>query len=114
MYFQVCDHYDEKNNCPMNDCFICMEYKSSLGEHTIELTQQSIYAKPCTCNGWIHAGCLDNWIAIKKRCPICRRNVHYIYYKRDYNGLLHRVMCIIGLSVLIIALFHVQVSSHAL
>ena len=35
------------------------------------LKEQQIYMTVCKCDGWVHNRCLETWVNINKKCPIC-------------------------------------------
>lgn len=75
MYFRVIDHYyndNNENNNKVEECFICYEIKCANGFTSIKLNSNLYYTKTCTCDGFIHKSCLDNWYAFSNSCPICR------------------------------------------
>ena len=62
----------QKNKEEISECFICYEIILPDKTKPIKLISQKDYVKNCTCNGWIHKNCLNNWYNISKKCPICR------------------------------------------
>ena len=50
------------------ECFICLQAEQGL---VPRLKEQQIYVKVCKCDGWVHNRCLDTWVDINKKCPIC-------------------------------------------
>ena len=62
----------QKNKEEISECFICYEIILPDKTKPIKLISQKDYVKNCTCNGWIHKNCLDDWYNISKKCPICR------------------------------------------
>jgi hypothetical protein len=84
MLFNICDNYynkqdeyedskekNEKNE--ENECFIC--YETCL-DQIIKLNNQTFYFKTCKCDGYIHKKCLDIWVDITSKCPICRNLIN--------------------------------------
>lgn len=80
----------KKKKRKMEDCFICYEMINN-NKKPIRLKSECYYIKKCTCNGWIHKGCLDYWYNKKPVCPICRNNIYknsdimVKIYKFNYN-----------------------------
>lgn len=86
MLFRTIDHYHYRNdilicktaNIPLVtpveivDCFICYEIAIANEVQPSKLRAQQHYIKLCTCDGWIHKQCLDEWYAKTTTCPICR------------------------------------------
>uniref|UniRef100_A0A6C0IEY0 RING-type domain-containing protein n=1 Tax=viral metagenome TaxID=1070528 RepID=A0A6C0IEY0_9ZZZZ len=72
--------YDEK------DCFICLELYID-NSKTIRLNNMNNYIKKCSCDGWIHEQCFNNWHNVNKYCPICRSII--VFTKYEYT-----ILCI--------------------
>lgn len=53
------------------ECFICFEIKK-FEEISIQLKNQTLFLKFCTCDGWVHSSCLKTWFTSNEKCPICR------------------------------------------
>ena len=49
------------------ECFICLE-----NHLLLKLNSQKSYYKKCTCDGFVHEACLDQWHDVKPVCPICK------------------------------------------
>lgn len=103
MLFRTIDHYntynDElkcciSNTIEENECFICYEVALEDEKNTIELSKQPYYVKICECNGYIHKHCLNNWISLTEKCPICRifieKRIPFI--KPKTVTVLHRIL----------------------
>jgi len=78
MIFRVIEHYDDDiySDYKIEECFICYDIKN---ETPINLEKQIYYLKLCSCNGWIHKTCLDNWFLKKNSCPVCRTNMTKVF-----------------------------------
>lgn len=100
-HFNTYEHYNDMNETnitikknkkkrKMEDCFICYEMINN-NKKPIRLKSECYYIKKCTCDGWIHKGCLDYWYSKKEVCPICRNNIYknsdimVKIYKFNYN-----------------------------
>ena len=59
-----------------NECFVCFEIQK-LEEFPICLKNQTLFLKFCSCNGWIHNSCLQEWFNANEKCPICRKIMIY-------------------------------------
>ena len=75
---------NENNEKPIvyneNECFICLEvYFDNL--KTIKLNKMEEYIKDCSCDGWIHEKCFNNWHIVNKKCPICRTVIVFTKYE---------------------------------
>jgi hypothetical protein len=78
MFFCIYEYYDDnqqdiKEN--YNECFICFEYKTDLGNKPYNLLNQKFYLINCACNPAVHEYCLKIWIDRNKSCPICRTEI---------------------------------------
>lgn len=88
MLYRLVEHYDpffdfnssdslqdEKKECQesneLKECFICLD-TNDVYQTTIELKNQLIYIKTCSCDGFIHNSCLIRWFKLHSSCPICR------------------------------------------
>jgi hypothetical protein len=88
------------------ECFICYEFTGKNNCELIELNKQNIYFTRCKCNQYVHIECLQTWLNVNKRCPIC--SITVIEKKDLYNYILFRfyqciLLCGIFISVLIFA-----------
>ena len=77
MLYRVIEHYEDlpdeiPTTIQMNDCLICLEYKTHDNITPIDWKTQTVYLKTCDCGGWMHADCLNQWYDASSRCPICR------------------------------------------
>ena len=50
------------------ECFICLQNEEGI---IPRLKEQKIYVKVCKCDGWVNNMCLETWVSINKKCPIC-------------------------------------------
>lgn len=92
-------------NC---DCFICLqELSTETNLLSFRLKNQNSYIKSCTCDGWIHDSCLEEWYKSKGCCPICR-NAIYLNSENEYAGKpIKKCICfMIVLGVLAVLLFY--------
>ena len=84
------------------ECFICLE----TDDYVYNLSSlNKLYWKNCVCNSDIHTNCLEKWLSIKKRCPIC--NTKYIYKlswcKTKILTILHFITkCILVVTIVIV------------
>ena len=75
MLYRVIEHYEDLPKeipIPLNDCLICLEYKTHDNATPIDWKNQYTYLKTCDCGGWMHDDCLTGWYDVSGRCPICR------------------------------------------
>jgi hypothetical protein len=75
-------------NIKNNECFICYEFNINEENKTSSLHQCLFYVKKCTCDGYIHKKCLNQWLLSSNKCPICRSNI-FGKDKSKYNIFLH-------------------------
>ena len=69
-------------NC---ECFICLQETYIDNKSLpIRLIHQPLYIKSCSCDGWIHYSCLQNWYNANDSCPICRIRVRP--KRENYEG----------------------------
>jgi hypothetical protein len=93
MIFKLCEHYslndlnelnlndsyetnekEQENRLEQKECFICFE--NDMNNTTIiDLNDQTLYIKNCSCKGIIHLVCLRKWIDTNRSCPVCRNIV---------------------------------------
>lgn len=72
MIYRVCDHYNNEDLSNISDiCFVCYEFDTTLEIRPIKLSQ-CLQSKTCTCDGFIHQKCFQQWNDVNKKCPICR------------------------------------------
>jgi hypothetical protein len=50
------------------ECFICLQGEQDL---VPRLKEQQIYLTVCKCDGWVHDRCLNTWVKMNNKCPIC-------------------------------------------
>ena len=74
MSYRLVEHYNDaiEEDSLIGECFVCYEFKIENEEVPINLKHQCYYFKICSCNGWIHATCLNTWCLKTNNCPICR------------------------------------------
>ena len=76
MLFRTFEHYNDEiitENKINMECFICYDIQLENKIYTIELKNQEDYIKLCSCNGWVHKECLNEWYDKSQKCPICRQ-----------------------------------------
>jgi hypothetical protein len=64
---------NNNENYIKTECFICLEIIEK--DKLIQLDKLEGYLKRCTCFGWVHRDCLNNWYRRKLLCPICRDSI---------------------------------------
>ena len=89
MYFPVFQHYlmenyeelesRNKNRLEINEndknkdvCIICLEINDIMKAKQLFIIEK--YNIQCNCNYYIHKVCFEEWIRIRKSCPICKSN----------------------------------------
>jgi hypothetical protein len=92
MIFRLYEHYED-NYIEYNECFICYDVDDDLKSKPIKLKSQINYTKQCSCDGWIHQGCLDSWYTKQKKCPICRCKITKINTDKKVNLITIVVQC---------------------
>jgi hypothetical protein len=77
MSYRLVEHYNDDiiEDSLIGECFVCYEFKIENEEIPINLNQQCYYLKTCSCNGWIHATCLNTWCLKTNKCPTCRTHM---------------------------------------
>ena len=67
------------------------------------LKEQQIYVTVCKCDGWVHNRCLETWVNINKKCPICCILVN----KKPFlsKNLFYIIIKLVGCAVIICALY---------
>lgn len=82
MIYRVCDHYNDEDLSNISDiCFVCYEFDTTLEIRPMKLSQ-CLQSKTCTCDGFIHQKCFQQWNNTHKKCPICRT----IFIQYDYQN----------------------------
>jgi hypothetical protein len=66
---------EKKKKHKYEDCFICFQIINNKTT-PFQLKSECYYQKKCSCNGWIHKSCLDQWYDKKPVCPICRNCIY--------------------------------------
>ena len=67
------------------------------------LKEQQIYVTVCKCDGWVHNRCLETWVNINKKCPICCILVNKKPFLSKY--LFYIIIKLVGCAVIICALY---------
>lgn len=78
MLFRVMEHYTDdlfENIVPdkyMDECFVCLSVEGDDELCPMKLGDNNLYIRKCRCVGFIHQTCLDTWVSMNSKCPICR------------------------------------------
>lgn len=56
-------------------CFICLQYKKRRIQPVYLISLQP--DAQCSCDGIVHAECLERWYEKSDKCPICRQEHYY-------------------------------------
>jgi hypothetical protein len=95
------------------ECFICYEFTGQNNCCPIELNKQNIYFTPCKCNQHVHIECLQSWLNVNKRCPICSVKVidkkdlpKYILFR------LHQFICILTVLSFAVLVLYLLILIH--
>ena len=86
------NNINNDNNDNIKECIICFEKPKSIFNKLIKLKDQSIYKTNCICNPYLHNECLQKWININNKCPICREYI--IIKKNRYLIIINYLACL--------------------
>lgn len=87
MIYRTYEHYsmeshdinklnDSSISADIKECFICFDHET-INTKIMKLKDVDVinYYKKCKCDGWVHIHCLETWVHLQEKCPICRESI---------------------------------------